>query len=69
MIISARGSSIRNALAAARRAANWEHEPITRELSRSGGEDGLYRIELANGAIIEVSVIQHAKAAADIIER
>jgi hypothetical protein len=56
MIVSAQGNNVRNCLAAARRLLGVALDD-SRETCRSGGEDGLYRVHLANGDIVEVLVI------------
>lgn len=63
MIISAAGPSIRSALAEARRVGNLKLND-SRETLRSGGEDGLYRVHLADGTIVETTVVQYCKASA-----
>lgn len=58
--IQASGSTIRDILAEVRRQKKWLLGN-SREILRSGGEDGLYRIHLSNGAIIEATVIAHSR--------
>lgn len=65
MIISATGSTVRNALAEARRVAGLTLAD-SREKIRSGGEDGLYRCHLEGGHIVEVAVWPRAKADAQV---
>jgi hypothetical protein len=67
MLISAKGPSVRSAVAAARRVANLELN-ASRVVVRSGGEDGLYRCTLADGNVVEVAVVRHAKAEALVVE-
>jgi hypothetical protein len=59
-IVSVRSHSVRSACAAARR-----HLGISlydsREKYRSGGEDGLYRVHLRDGTIVECTIVQRAK--------
>jgi hypothetical protein len=55
------GSNVRNAVAAARRKLDLSLSE-SREVCRSGDEDGLYRVTLASGDVVEVSVIQHSPA-------
>lgn len=59
MVYQATGANIRNILAAVRRANNLSLED-TREVTRSGGEDQLYRVHLANGDIVECTVVRHS---------
>jgi hypothetical protein len=61
MIISARGCSIRSTLAKARQVAGLLLKN-SREVECYGGDDGLYRIHLADGTIVE------ATSAAYIVE-
>lgn len=66
MIITAIGPSVRSALAEARRVAGLQLNS-SRETLRSGGEDGLYRVHLADGTIVETTVRQHHKASAELV--
>ena len=66
MIISATAASVRSALAEARRVAGLELN-ASREIMRSGGEDGLFRVHLADKTIVEVTVVQHGRASAHIM--
>lgn len=61
MIVQASGSNIKNTLAAVRRELNIPLQG-SREVLRSGGEDGLYRCHLENGIIVEATIIQHQVA-------
>lgn len=65
MIVTASAHSVRNALAAARRVAGLDRK-TSAEVVRSGGEDGLYRSTLADGTVVEVTIIPHGAAAAFI---
>lgn len=67
MILSAIGATVRNALAEARRVAGIDLK-TSREVLRSGGEDGCYRVHLADGTIVELAVVPRTKAAAHIVE-
>lgn len=53
--------SVRSALSAARFAAGLKLND-SREVTRSGGEDGLYRVTLANGDVVEATIRQYARA-------
>ncbi len=63
MLLQAIGSSVRSCLSEARRVAGFDLK-ASRELLRSGGEDGLYRVHLANGAIVECTVVSRSAASA-----
>jgi hypothetical protein len=67
MIIISSASTVRDALACARRVANLKLAD-SREVTRSGGEDGCYRCHLADGTIVEVTLISHSKATATMVE-
>jgi hypothetical protein len=62
-LIATTGPSVRSCLAAARKALGV---PLNgnREKLRSGGEDGLYRVHLESGVIVECVVVQHGRAMA-----
>ena len=60
-VIAVRASSIRDACAFARRQLGL-HLKDSRETLRSGGEDGLYRVHLSEGTIVEVTTAHHSKA-------
>jgi hypothetical protein len=66
MIISATANSVRDALACARRVAGLKLKH-SREVLRSGGEDGLWRGHLADGTVVEVATRAHAKAEAHVL--
>jgi hypothetical protein len=66
MLIQAQGPSVRYALSAARRAAGLAIG-TSRELLRSGHEDGLYRCELDGGAIVEVTIMLRQPASAEVV--
>lgn len=51
-----RSNNVRNGLSAARKVLGIKLKG-SREIIRSGGEDGLYRCTLADGHVIEVTVI------------
>jgi len=64
MIIQAEGNNIRNAVAAAKRLIG---QPSLRSNLISGnGDDGLWRVTLSNGDVVEVTVIKHARCEARI---
>ncbi len=65
MIISASANTLRNALSEARRVASLDINS-SREVLRSGGEDGCYRVHLADSNIVEVTVLPGTRAAAHI---
>jgi hypothetical protein len=67
MLISAQAHAVRSALAAARKVANLKLTD-SRETLRSGGEDGCYRCHLADGTIVEATIIQRSRASAHIVE-
>ncbi len=68
MIISAKGNNICNTLAEARRVANLPLEG-NREVIRSGGEDGLHRVHLESGVVVECTIIQRSRCEAYIAEQ
>jgi len=51
---------VRGCVAAARRAIGVKLAD-SREFLRSGGEDGLYRVHLEGGAIVEVTIIRRSR--------
>lgn len=58
-VIGVRSHSVRSALAEARR--QWGLKlSESREAVRSGGEDGLYRVTLATGDVVECTIAQRA---------
>lgn len=63
MTISAEGSSIRNAVAAAKRLLG---NPKLRAVLCSG-EDTLYRVTLDSGDVVEVTVRWHGRAQAQVV--
>lgn len=67
MLIAAAGLNIRNALAEARRTANLSLAE-SREVLRSGGEDGLYRVRLNGGHVVEVTLHRRAHSSATVID-
>lgn len=68
MIISASGNNVLNCLSAARKVAGLKLK-TSRETLRSGGEDGCYRCTLADGTIVEVTVVKHSVSSAEIVQR
>jgi hypothetical protein len=67
MIISASATNVKQALAAARRIANVPLQG-NREKIRSGGEDSCYRITLESDIVVEVTIMLHTVASAQIVE-
>lgn len=63
MRVSATGSSVRYCISAARRVAKLTAAQ-SKEVLRSGGEDGLYRVHLEGGHVVECSVVQRGVASA-----
>lgn len=63
VVIAATGNSVKSCLSAARAVLGVKFKDA-RETLRSGGEDGLYRVHLANGVVVECSLVQHACAEA-----
>ena len=63
MVINASGSSVKHALSAARKLCGYPFSE-SREVIRSGGEDGLYRCTLENGAIVQVTIFPRSIAQA-----
>ena len=59
-IVIASGSNVQHCLAAARRSLGLLLSE-SREETRSGGEDGLYRVTLSNGVVVECTIISHAR--------
>lgn len=57
--VSVKSHAVRSAVAAARRHLGLERK-ASLEVCRSGGEDGLYRVTLADGTVVEASIVQHA---------
>lgn len=64
--VSASGNSIKNCLSAARRllGVTFREAPAIR-ISDSG--DGLYRVALSTGDIVEVTVIHHSRVEAELV--
>lgn len=58
--ISVQGANVRTCCAAARRYLGVALGK-SRESIRSGGEDGLYRITLANGIVVEATIVPRSK--------
>lgn len=65
MIISGEGQSVRSICAAARRLAGLKLRD-SREVLRSGGEDGLYRIHLADETVVECTVKPHGVVSVEL---
>ncbi len=59
-IVQVMGPDVRACCAAVRRHLGLKLKD-SREVIRSGGEDGLYRVTLANGVIVEATVVAHAR--------
>jgi len=58
-VIAVSGPNVRACCAAARRTLGLKLSD-SREVIRSGGEDGLYRITLADGTVVEATLIQRS---------
>lgn len=58
-VVAGRGPNIRSILTMVRRAKGLKLAD-TREVGRSGGEDGLWRVTLEGGLVVECTVIQHS---------
>lgn len=67
MIISASGHNLRNAVAKARNVAGLDYK-TSQEVLRSGGDDGCWRVHLADGTIVEVAVLPGTVSSAYIVE-
>lgn len=65
-MICVEASSVRCALAEARRLMGVTKKD-SREILRSGGEDGLYRVHLSNGAVVEATIKWKAKTVGEIM--
>jgi hypothetical protein len=65
MIASVSGSTVRSCISAVRAKARLKYAE-SREVTRSGGEDGLYRSTLSDGTIVE-STIVHRQSVGEII--
>lgn len=61
MIIAVRANSVRDGCSLARSHLGLRLRE-TRERIRSGGEDGLWRVTLNGGTVVEVSTVSHAHA-------
>lgn len=61
MIVSVRAGSVKKACIAARRSLNLNLE-TSKEVLRSGGEDGIYRVTLADGTIVEIALDAYSKS-------
>jgi hypothetical protein len=59
-VINLQGPNIRACLAYARKKWGLKLRDSREEL-RSGGEDGLYRVHLQRGYIVECTIRQHAR--------
>lgn len=66
MIVSAVGPNVKSCLSHARVTAGLKLS-ASREKIRSGGEDGLYRVELADGTIVECTIISRSRADSFIV--
>jgi hypothetical protein len=60
-VIAVRAHAVRSACVLARKHLGLKLSE-SREVLRSGGEDGLYRVHLADGTIVECTIQQRAKA-------
>jgi hypothetical protein len=75
-LIIASGNNVRNAVAAAKQllygsvTSRAYRAARTDSVNRSAEGEGLYRVILSTGDVVEVSVIQHAKCSAqELISR
>jgi hypothetical protein len=59
-IIAVKSHTLRSACTAARRVLGLRLED-SREVFRSGGDDGLWRVYLQDGTIVECTIIHWAK--------
>jgi len=66
LLARATGQSVRACLAAARKVLDLKLND-SREVIRSGGEDGLYRVHLSSGDVIECEVVRHGRSAAEVM--
>lgn len=66
MKISATGNNILNCLAEARRVGGLKLKE-SREQMRSGGDDGLWRVHLNGGHVVECTVKPGTRAKAEIV--
>lgn len=64
-VVSAQGHTVRAALVASRNVLDIDLKD-SREILRSGGEDGCYRVHLASGHVVEATVIRGCKAEAHL---
>jgi hypothetical protein len=64
--VTAQAGNVQAALCAARRLMGV---PLKghREVTRSGGEDGLYRSTLESGDVVEITMVHHASATAEFV--
>lgn len=60
-VVQASGGNIQSICAAVRRKLGLKLQD-SRETLRSGGEDGLYRVHLADGTIVEATVIPRTRS-------
>jgi hypothetical protein len=58
IIVGVSARTVRHAICGARKRLNLKAS-VSKEILRSGGEDGSYRITLANGTIVEATVGSH----------
>ena len=68
MIVTVKSHAVRSACHAARQHLNLELNN-SREILRSGGEDGLYRVHLADGTIVECTIVQSARTEVLAVEK
>lgn len=60
-VVSASGGNIASCLSAARKLLGLRFRDSQEEL-RSGGEDGLWRVHLTGGVVVECTVIPRSRA-------
>ena len=68
MIVAVKSHAVRSACHAARRRLGLKLND-SREIIRSGGEDGLYRVHLADGTIVECTITQSARTEVLAVEK
>jgi hypothetical protein len=60
-VVGVSASNIQHACSAARKSLGIKFKD-SREVLRSGGEDGLWRVHLADGTIVETTIVHHSRA-------
>lgn len=59
-VVSVYGASVKNCCAEARRILGIGLV-VSREVLRSGGEDGLWRVTLMDGTVVECTLVKRAR--------